>query len=392
MILRNCRLIPALTEGFSGPYADVRIEGTRLAALERPGILPPQADELDAAGKTLLPGLIDAHAHLNLYSQNVLDETVESPQTAVLHAYAYAKEYLRQGYTTVRDCGSSWGVASALRDAISAGVLTGPRVISCGRIITPTERGNNWFPLMYREADGVEGTLHACRQEFQGGAEFLKCMATGAFYNEGGVPGQTIVTEEELRIMVTCAARRDSYVAAHCHGAEAIDLAIRCGVRTIEHASFVRDESIAALAERDDCFLIPTIAVDKIPYDEPDSVPKHMWDKINTLTERAHARIRAAYCAGLPLGWGSDLDMENFVRRPGYEFEARREMLGFEPLDMLVQATRNSARALRLEHEIGTVAAGLQADLILVEGRPEENIDVMRRPAAALRAGTVVRL
>ena len=149
--------------------------------------------------------------------------------------------------------------------------------------------------------------------------------------------------------MIACAALKGSYVAAHCHGTDAIRLAIRCGVRTIEHASFVDGACIEKLKKHIYCFLIPTIAVDKIPYDEPESVPTHMWDKINTLTERAHRCIRAAYDAGLPLGWGSDLDMANFVKRPGYEFLARKQMLGFSPLSMLLQATRNSARALGLE-------------------------------------------
>ena len=117
MILRNCRVLPELTDDFYGTEADVRIAGARIAALCPPGELPREADEVDAEGKTLLPGLIEAHAHLSLSSQSVLEMSVEDPATAAFRAYAFAKEYLRQGYTTVRDCGSSDGVASAVRNA-----------------------------------------------------------------------------------------------------------------------------------------------------------------------------------------------------------------------------------------------------------------------------------
>lgn len=380
LILRNCRLLPSLTEGFSGEYADILVDGKEIRGIEAPGArFGVEAEEIDAGGRTVLPGLMDIHAHFNLYTQNVLEMLVEDPATAAFNAAIGAKEYLRQGYTTVRDCGSSYGVVNALRDAIAKGTLDGPRVISSGQIITPTENGNKCFANMYTQADGADEVQKTCRRLFQEGADFIKVMSTGAFYNEGGVPGQTIVSEEELRMMVQVARSKDSYVAAHCHGTEAIKLCIKCGVHSIEHCSLIDEEGIEMLKNSEDTFMVPTIAIDKVPYDEPETIPDYMWPKVDALTEISHTCIKNAYKAGLLMGWGSDLDMENLKKRPGYEFIARKEMLGFENLDMLKQATINSAKIARLDDKLGTIKVGKLADLIVADGNPDEDIYVMAK-------------
>ncbi len=131
-----------------------------------------------------------------------------------------------------------------------------------------------------------------CRKLFQAGADFIKYMITGAFYNDGGVPGQTIVTYEELRRAVEVAESKNSYVATHAHGTDAIKLAIAAGVRTIEHGSLIDDEGIELLKNTENSFMIPTIAIDKVPYDHPEQIPDYMWEKINTLTERSHECIK----------------------------------------------------------------------------------------------------
>ncbi|MEG0019303.1 MAG: amidohydrolase family protein [Oscillospiraceae bacterium] len=392
VILKNCRLIKELTENYDGEMADILIDGKLIKDI-RPANYNFQVDceTIDAQGKTVLPGLLDIHAHFNLLSQNVLEMSVQDPATAAFEGYAYAKEYLKQGYTTVRDCGSSYSVGNAIRNAINKDIIEGPRVISSGRIITPTENGNKCFPLMYVEADGANEVQKVCRKLFQDGADFIKCMATGAFYNDGGVPGQTIVTEDEIKMMVEVAKSKDTYVATHCHGTEAIKLCIKCGVRTIEHCSLIDDEGIEMLKNSTTSFMVPTIAIDKVPYDEPETIPEYMWDKINTLTDISHACIKKAYAAGVMMGWGSDLDMENFVKRPGYEFIARKEMLGFSNLDMLLQSTKYSAIIAKLDDKLGTVKVGKYADLIVVDGNPDEDIYAMTKPLLhILKEGKVI--
>ena len=382
IILKNCRLINELIEDFQDSTADILIEKNIIKEIKPIGYNFNENDAhvIDVKGKTVIPGLMDIHAHLNLLSQNVLEMSVQSSTQAAFEAYAYAKEYLKQGYTLVRDCGSSDDCVNDVRDAINKGILVGPRVISSGRIITSTENGNKCFPKMYVEADGSAEVQKVCRKLFQDGADFIKLMATGAFYNDGGVPGQTITTKEELDMMVSTAKSKDTYVAAHCHGTEAIKLCIKCGVRTIEHCSLIDDEGIDLLKNSTESFMVPTIGIDKVPYDEPETVPVYMWDKINSLTDLSHSCIKKAYKSGVLMGWGSDLDKENFVKRPGYEFVARKEMLGFENIDMIVQATKNSAIIIGKENELGTIKEGKIADLIVVDGNPDEDIYVMTKP------------
>ena len=379
IVLRNCRLIPQLTEGYEGQLADILLEDKAIKRIAPCGTdFQVEAREIDLQQRTLLPGLMDIHAHFNLYSQNVLEALVQDPATAAFEAVVGANEYLRQGYTLVRDCGSSYSVVNAMRDAINKGTIKGPRVISSGQIITPTENGNKCFAKMYVEADGAQEVQKTCRKLFQEGSDFIKVMATGAFYNDGGVPGQTIVTEEELRMMVQVASSKDSYVAAHCHGTEAIKLCIRCGVRTIEHCSLVDDEGIEML-KAGTSFMVPTIAIDKVPYDEPETIPEYMWPKVDALTELSHDCIKKAYKAGLLMGWGSDLDIENLTKRPGYEFVARKEMMGFTNLDMLRQATIDSAKIIGMDDKLGSVKEGKLADLIVADGNPDEDIYVMTK-------------
>lgn len=392
LVLKNCRLIRELTENYDGAYADILIDGKFIKDIKPVNYdFGIDCEVIDAKNKTVLPGLLDIHAHFNLYSQNVLEMSVQDPATAAFDAYAYAKEYLKQGYTTVRDCGSSYSVVNAVRNAIDKGIIVGPRVISSGRIITPTESGNKCFPLMYAEADGADEIQKQCRKLFQEGANFIKCMATGAFYNDGGVPGQTIVTEDEVKMMVAVAASKDSYVAAHCHGTEAIKLCIKCGVRTIEHCSLVDDEGIEMLKKSTTSYMVPTIAIDKVPYDEPETIPDYMWEKINTLTDISHACIKKAYKAGIMMGWGSDLDRESFVKRPGYEFIARKEMLDFSNIDMLLQSTKYSAIISRQDDKLGTIKIGKYADIIIVDGNPDEDIYVMTKPiVCTLKEGKTI--
>jgi len=380
IILRNCRLIRELTEGYNESFADILLDGKCIKEIKKVNHnFNIDCEEIDVHNNTVIPGLIELHAHLNLLTQNCLDMINQDPVEAAFDGYKCAREYIKQGYTTVRDCGSSYGVVNGVRDAINKDIVEGPRVISCGQIITPTEIGNNNFPLMYIEADGVDEVRKTCRQLFQKGADFIKYTATGSFYNEGGVPGQTIVTMEELQTAVGIAESKNSYVSAHCHGTEAIKLAIKAGIRTIEHASFIDDEGLEMIKDSKTCYLVPTIAVDKIPYDYPELIPKHMWDKVNTLTEASHTCIKKAYNAGLKLGWGSDLDTENLVKKPGYEFIARKEMLGFKNIDMLMQATKYSSEICGLDNKIGTIKEGKYADLIVVNGNPDEDIYAMAK-------------
>lgn len=379
-IIRNCQLIPALSGGGAPPKADLVIDGGKIAdVLPAGGGTCADAEIIEAEGMFALPGLIDLHTHLCMMSQDYAAALLEEPYDAAFTCYSYAKEYLKQGYTTVRDMGTNDYGAIGARNGINSGVAPGPRIIASGRIITPTETGNKCFAKMYHEADGADGLAKAARQELQMGADFIKLMGTGAFYNDGGIPGATIVTEKELQSVVETASMHRTYVAMHAHGTHSIALGIRCGVRTIEHASLIDDATIELASKSKDTFLVLTTSVDKLPYDEPEQIPSHMWDKINTLTAKSHAQLKKCYKAGLKLGWGTDIDLGNIRKRVGYEFEARTEMLGFAPLELLKQATVYSAEIAGINNVTGSIEKGKCADIILVQGDPRQDIGVMKK-------------
>ncbi|ATW24812.1 metal-dependent hydrolase family protein [Candidatus Formimonas warabiya] len=392
IVLKNCRLVRELTEDYANQYADILIEGKYIKAIKEVGShFDAACAEIDVCGKTVIPGLFDLHAHIDCRSQDANKMQTKDAGTILFEAYEFGREYLRQGYTTVRDCGSRFNAAIALRDAINRGIVDGPRMIASGLIVTPTERGNDTFKALYAEADGPEETQKACRKEFQKGADFIKIMGTGAFYNEGGVPGETIASFEELAMAVNVAKMKNSYVAAHCHGVEGIKLAIRAGVRTVEHASFIDEQGISLLKGNENCFMVPTMAIDMVTVDDPSLIPDHMWDKVDTLTEATRICTKNAYQAGLKLGWGSDIDFESLKNHPGYEFVARKRLLGFDNIEMLLQATKYSAEIVLLQDQLGTVKAGKYADLIVVDGNPDEDVDVMQKDLChVIKEGKIV--
>lgn len=384
IVIRNCRLVKALTEGYDEPFGDVYIEKSKITAIEMPGsnrFCNKELKEVDGKGKTLIPGLFEMHAHLYGFIYNPYELQCSKEGKIIFGALDFANEYLRQGFTTIRDCGSSYNCAASVRDAIKAGIVKGPRIVSCGLIITPTETGNDTFSDLYLEADGPEEMRKACRTELQKGNDFIKLMVSGAFMNEGADPGIQVMESEEIEAAVSAAARKGTYVCAHCHGTSSIKAAIKAGVRTVEHGTYLDDEAIAMLKGNEKTFLTPTGAVGLYCLDEsnPD-VSAELLEKSKEAAEIEIANINKAYHAGLKLGFGSDIDLEALRAHPGYEFIARKEYFAFDDLDILLQATKNSAEIMGFGHSLGTIKEGKLADLVLVDGNPDEDIYVMTKP------------
>ncbi|HWQ80463.1 MAG TPA: amidohydrolase family protein [Anaerovoracaceae bacterium] len=381
-VLRNCRLVKELTEEYEAQYGDVLIEGQYIADIKPVGhVFGGDCEEIDLQGKTLIPGLFELHAHLYGYIYNPYELQAMTAGKITFGAYSFAKAYLEAGYTTVRDCGSSYNCVAAIRDAVNEGIIDGPRLIPCGLIITPTEQGNDTFKDLYSEADGPDEIRKACRRELQKGNDFIKLMVSGAFMNVGGDPGIQIAEFEEVKAAVDAAKRKGTYVSAHCHGTESIKTAIRAGVRTIEHGTFLDDEVIEMLKSRDDCYLVPTGAVGLYCLDESNQdVSPELLEQSKACAEIEIANINKAYRAGLKLGFGSDIDLQAFKAVPGYEFVARKEYYTFDDLDILLQATKYSAEITGIGDITGTIKAGKRADLAVVDGNPDEDIYVMTKP------------
>lgn len=382
ILLKNCRLIPELTEGYDGELADVLIDEQKILRIAEPGAIEESAGTrvIDIEGSTLLPGFFDLHAHLYLSSFDFQALNERSAVETGFDVYGYARDYLKAGYTTIRDCGCSHNATVALEKARRKGIINVPRVISTGLILTPTENGNSTFKTLYKVADSPEEVRKAAREQFELGNDAIKYMVTGAYFNESGDPGAVIAMEDEVREAVKVAEMKDSYVIAHTHSAEGIKLAIRAGVCTVEHCSFIDDEAIEMLKDNENCYLVATGAIGLDSLDEENElISEDSLDKSKKYEKIERESINKAYRAGLKIGFGSDIDWGAFVRNPGYEFIARTQWYDFEYKDILLQATKYSAEIAKLDDQLGTIKEGKNAELVVIEGKPDEDIYVMKK-------------
>lgn len=380
--LTNCRLVKYLTEGYKHELADILIDGKKIAAIYPCGENEFSGDTeiIDVKGRTVLPGFFDLHAHLMFSNQN-WDYLIRRPeQIYLMESASFAKEYLRMGYTTIRDAGCNHYASGTVRDYIEKGVLSGARVITAGKILSPTAVGNECFGALYEEFDSPDKALELCRREKAHGVDFVKYMVTGAVLNLGGVPGEMVTTQEELDAVVKAAESLGLYVAAHCHGTEGIKAAIRAGVYTIEHASYMDRDSVDMIAEYGNrSVTIPTFAIPFILANELSGPqPEEFKLKANDASEAMAESMRMCLEAGVQIGFGSDLDMSSHLKYPGLEFTARANY-NFSNEVILKQATIQSAQIAGLDDRLGTIKAGKYADLVVMDGKPDEDMSVMKK-------------
>lgn len=386
-VLRNCRIISDLTEGFEGNLADIIIDGEKIAE-----ILPPktaQADEIyDMSGKTVLPGLIEAHVHLDLCGMNTFEENVQSDVYRAMRALRLAQDHLRHGFTTLRDLGDRNNIIIETAKAIEDKLVVGPDILPSGAILSPTEMGNEFFGTMYVECDSPMEYRKAVRRQYQLGAQWIKVMLTGAVMNPGGEPGRAIVTEDELQEICNTARLVNRPVSVHCAGTSAIKMAIRCGCRTIEHSTLMDDECIQMYLNTDQSFPIPTMSPMRNFLEFPDGKPKHYVEKSQKLYGKMVESLRAAREAGVKFGFGMDAGVFEGSHGAGiYEFRARIQDAGFTPLECLIQATRNNAEILQIEDTVGTLAPGKKANIIAVNGNPDSDIEALNEVVFVMKGG-----
>jgi imidazolonepropionase-like amidohydrolase len=385
-----------LIDGLGGePFGDaaVLVDGERIAWVGPAAQAPSVGDGrvVDGRGRSLLPGMINCHAHLcndgaaDLFAQVVND----SVPIATIRAVLNAKLALEAGVTTIRDCGAASQIALEIAKAVDQGLIVGPRVRAAGRVVTMTG-GHGHF--IGREADGPDEVRKAVRAEIKGGAHFIKVMATGGVLTPGVDPSQTTFQPEELQAAVEEAHKAGRPIASHAIGNRGIKNALRAGIDSIEHGFYLDDEAVN-LALQNDAYMVPTlIAVDQIVNNGADGgIPDWVVRKAESeaghhresfaLAVRSGMRIAAGTDAGTPFNPHGDLGLEL----------ARMVEFGLGEMAAIVAATSAAARLLRIDHLVGSVQVGRQADLLLVEGDPLTDITAMRRPALVMKAGTVYR-
>ena len=380
--LTNARLIDgtgaAPRENASVLVRDGRIEAVGDAAAG-------DATTIDLEGRTLMPGLVDAHAHV-LAKLHAPADGAEPllPGTAAHVVAADLAEALRRGITTIRDVGSYGSTVVEARQAMRIGAFRGPRLLTCGRIISATSPGGRFFDGMYREADGADDVRRAAREQLRHGADFLKVMTTGARSVELEDPDPAQMTADEVATVVEEAHRLGYKVAAHAEGIAGTEIAIDEGVDTIEHGMYLnqRPDLLERMAEQGQV-LVPTLSCfyGVAGPDESDGDhPAHTWSPLlvelaQHNLEQADLTLKAARDAGVAIALGHDWN-------PFYDSARELERMvhhGLPAAEALVAATATGAAALGLGGEVGTVAPGMIADLLVVDGDPLADPGVLRR-------------
>ena len=397
-VLWNARLIDG-TGAAARDRVVVEIDRGRIVQLRGVAAGSPPAGAIDLGGRTLLPGLIDVHAHVSsdtLRSPGFGPPPMlhgELPRSRALGYFILAKAagaMLAAGVTTVRDVGSYDDEAIAVREAVRLGIVDGPRILSCGRIISATAPGGAIFKTMYREADGPEDMRKAVREQLRRGADFIKLMATGARSVLAEDPEPAQMTAAELSAIVDEAHRMGVRVAAHAEGLEGAQLAVQEGVDTIEHGlSLHRDPRLLAAMAQRGIVLVPTLSTfhDLAERFTDDFAPA-LVEQAKRQKEEAYRTLVAARDAGVTLAMGHDSGP------PGENAIELVRMVdgGLSAQEGIVAATSAAARALGLD-DVGTVTAGARGDLLVVDGDPLRDIRVLadrQRIWLVLKAGKVV--
>ena len=358
------------------------IEGATIRTVGEAQGSPPEG-AIDLGGQTVLPGLIDAHCH---FSSDLSRSpgfgpppatAGEPPRSRALGYFilaAAAASILRSGFTTIRDVGSYDDEALAAGEAIKLGVIPGPRVWSCGRIISATAPGGRIFGTMYREADGPWEMRQAVREQIQRGAHFIKFMATGARSVVGEDPEPPQMTGQEMAAICDEAHRMGLRVAAHAEGLEGARLAITSGADTIEHGlALHRDPSLLELMASKGVVLVPTLSTfhDLAVRFASDFHPQ-LVEQAKRQSEEAGHTVAAAQSMGVTIAAGYD---------SGPPGSAAMELVrlveaGLAAPEAVAAATAGGAQALG-RSDLGLIKPGAVADLIVVDGRPDMDITVL---------------
>jgi imidazolonepropionase-like amidohydrolase len=383
----------------------IRMEGDRIVGIsDYSAAGGNEARVIDWSAYTVVPGLMDMHTHLtgDITSADIAAPLQSTAAKDALMGVLNARKTLRAGFTTVRDVGCYRGFTDvALRDAINAGIIEGPRMIVSAAYITVTGGGGEvtgFAPDVVVPAEmrrGVANSASEVRQRVRelisGGATFIKVIATGAVLTAGTNPGASEYTEAEIRAAVEEAAQHGIFVTAHAHGAEGIKRAVRAGVRSIEHASYLDDEGIA-LMKRHGTWLVADIYngdyIDEIG--RRDGWTQEIMRKNTETTQRQRDGFAKAAKAGVRIAFGTDSGV--YPHGDNARQFAYMVRYGLTPMDAIRSATLNSAQLLGMERDVGSIAAGKFADLVAVEGDPLQDIEKLRAVRGVIKAGREIRL
>jgi len=359
--------------------------------------LSPATQTIDLPNATVLPGLIDAHTHLTFDPANLGYEGlgISYPREALIGA-RNARVTLEAGFTTVRNVGAGGYSDVALRDAINAGDVPGPRMLVSGPAmgITGGHCDDNLLAPQFHAtelgvADGVDAVRHKVRENIKYGADLIKICATGGVMSKGDDPNASQYTREEMKAIVEEAHRLGRKVAAHAHGAEGVSWASDAGVDSIEHGHLMDDSSIATL-KKNGTYIVPTLYL--MDWNRENlgkrNAPDYVVRKMQAVSAVGQDTLKKAFAAGVKVAFGTDAAVYPHGLN-AHEF-AVYVRLGMSPLQAIQTATIHGADLLGWSSKIGTLEAGKWADLIAVEGDPLKDVTTLERVKFVMKGGEVV--
>jgi len=401
-VLKNLNLI----DGTGGPVVNnavVVVEGTKIKAVGKEGEVeyPADYEVLDLGGKTVLPGMVEAHVHIGMNGEPAM-ETIMLKETlpmTTIKASVYAQRDLMAGFTTIRTMGDKGFLDVALKRAIDAGIIDGPRMRVSGQILSitgghgdialpPEVTFTGWSAIV----DSPDEARKAARYQLKMGADIVKMCATGGVMSEGDEPGSPQLNEDEMRAAIYEAHKVGKKAAAHAQGTKGIKDAVKAGIDSIEHGIFLDDEVVEMMREKG-VYLVATLSApyNIKKYGVEAGIPDYAVRKTEQVIDAHGASFMKAYRAGVKIAVGTDAGTP--FNRHGENAQELEMMVqaGVKPMDAILAATKWGADLLGMSNIIGTIEAGKEADIIAVEGNPLENISLLKDVKFVMKAGKIYK-
>jgi imidazolonepropionase-like amidohydrolase len=381
----------------------VVVSGSKIQAVGANLAVPGGAKVIDLGDATLLPGFIDAHVHLTNesskdYYKDWYQGIMRFPAEQALYGAKYAKVTLEAGVTTVRDLGSSDWISLGLRNAIRAGVIPGPRMLVANNAIGATGGHADQDPIPPQRiavagpisgvCNGPEECREAVRYQIKYGADVIKFMPSGGVLSLSDPVDNVQLTQDEMNAIVSEAHAWNRKVAAHCHGDRAAKMAIAAGVDSIEHGSFLKDDTLQEMKKKH-VYLVATVFAGYWVGQHLDEYPPAIAEKARAASAQAQQMFQHAVKIGVPIAMGTDAGVEPHGLN-ATEFSLMTKN-GMPPAQVLIAGTASGADLLGIADKTGTLEPGKFADIVAVPGNPLEDMHVTEHPVFVMKEGVIYR-